>query len=1077
MLNFIIGRACTGKTYEVVKRVASDSAFGRVVLVVPEQFTFETERSLIKFENAVQENIEVLSFSRLYDAVLQKMGRGSSFCISDFEKVILIKKALKASSDNLQVLKKFVDYNDFPQTLYDTIRDLKFAGASAELLDAAGKEIGGVCGAKICDLALIISLYDALIHDKYIDPADALSKLYDLLGNFEYFMDTKVYFDSFSGFTGQQYKIIEKILEQADEVNFSFSTDNPANMNLGLFYNINTAIEKIKRIARSRNVEIKETEIFSKHHYSSDALLSLEKIMSANENDDNYSSCRNIQIISCDNPSEEALAAANIISKEVRDNGYRFRDFILVARDTEQYINSVKKQCKKNNISCFMDESVMLTETPLFIFIKALLSASKNFSTENILKLLKLQLLEFSEDEVSELEDYIFVWNINKNFWLEEWDMSVKGLQTEDDSVEDIKKLENINRTRARIVDLIVKFNNNFVGNTKNRVKAIFNFLVHNKVDKHLSNLCDRFEEDEDFAYSSILKQGWDSTMSILDALVRVLGDSDISTDEFLDSLEIAARSCKISNVPQMLDEVTFGSADRIRPSKPKISIIMGSNQGVFPKNVIKNGILAPADKSKLDKFGISFDDDVIKGAIEENYLVYSMLCCPVDKVYILYSNFSLKNEPLEPSTFVSTILSKFDDLSVEKFQLSSDGNFVPRSLESAFSELGRFDGNSLEDVKKLFADNNDYSDRIYALFNAEKSENFNMSPDKAKALFGDNIRISATSFDTFHKCSLSYLIKTGLRARTLERADLNVMQRGTIAHYVLETIVKKYRGELSNLSASEISFEVDGLISEYFSMVKGSEILMNARFTFLLQKISSSIKQIVYHLAEEFAQSDFEPSYCELTIGEDGDIPQLVVHLEDNAKVTLSGKIDRVDRFNNNIRVVDYKTGRLEFELSDTLVGLNMQMLLYLRAFIRNGANLIEAEPSPAGILYMPAKTSLDKKSLNMNGLISRDDEVRSAMEKDNKGKFIPKYTASSTSYIDSEMFDLIFKKIDKMIYNMGTSIRDGRFAPNPTDGVKIEACKYCDFKNICRSSQSKHNKAIKYSHAQIAEILKEGE
>ena len=383
MLNFLIGRACTGKTYEIVKRVASDSAFGRVLLVVPEQFTFETERSLIKFDNALLDNIDVLSFSRLYDEVLQKMGRGSTMCVSDFEKIVLLKKALKASSDNLKILKKFVDYSDFPETLYDTIRDLKFAGASAEALQTAGREIGGISGAKICDLSLIMSAYDALLTERYLDPADALTKLYDLLCNFEYFKGKKVYFDSFSGFTGQQYKIIEKVIEQADEVNFSFCTDNPSNMDLGLFYNINTAIEKIKRIARSRNVKIGEVKLFDKHFYSNETMLALEGVMSSDKSTDNSLSNGFVNIISCENPSDEALAAANIISKEVSENNYRFRDFILVARDTSPYINSVKKQCVKNNIACFMDESVSLTETPLYIFIKALLGASKNFSTEN----------------------------------------------------------------------------------------------------------------------------------------------------------------------------------------------------------------------------------------------------------------------------------------------------------------------------------------------------------------------------------------------------------------------------------------------------------------------------------------------------------------------------------------------------------------------------------------------------------------------------------------------------------------------------------------------------------------------
>ena len=56
-------------------------------------------------------------------------------------------------------------------------------------------------------------------------------------------------------------------------------------------------------------------------------------------------------------------------------------------------------------------------------------------------------------------------------------------------------------------------------------------------------------------------------------------------------------------------------------------------------------------------------------------------------------------------------------------------------------------------------------------------------------------------------------------------------------------------------------------------------------------------------------------------------------------------------------MRVVDYKTGKKEFRLSDVLHGLNMQMLVYLAALVENGQVL------PAGILYMPAQSLFPPK------------------------------------------------------------------------------------------------------------------
>ena len=218
MLEFIIGRACTGKTYQTIERLCRDSVSGRSILIVPEQFTFESERSVVRNKEAVFENISVLSFTRLFDSVVEYIGQGSAFVVSDFEKTVLMKKALNQCSEQLTVLSDFIKYKDFPVNISNTIRDIKFSDiTSCKLIDAA-ESIGGICAAKLKDIAIIMDTYEALLSDKFIDPADKLTRLYEMLCECDYFKNTSVYFDSFSGFTGQQYKIISKIIEHANKV-------------------------------------------------------------------------------------------------------------------------------------------------------------------------------------------------------------------------------------------------------------------------------------------------------------------------------------------------------------------------------------------------------------------------------------------------------------------------------------------------------------------------------------------------------------------------------------------------------------------------------------------------------------------------------------------------------------------------------------------------------------------------------------------------------------------------------------------------------------------------------------------
>ena len=74
-------------------------------------------------------------------------------------------------------------------------------------------------------------------------------------------------------------------------------------------------------------------------------------------------------------------------------------------------------------------------------------------------------------------------------------------------------------------------------------------------------------------------------------------------------------------------------------------------------------------------------------------------------------------------------------------------------------------------------------------------------------------------------------------------------------------------------------------------------------------------------------------------------------------------------------------------------------------------------------------------------------------------------------------EMFELIFSKIESLMTQMGQGVKEGEFAPNPTDGINVNACKYCDYANVCYVSSKKHKKAEKLSKEEIKEILKGGE
>ena len=71
MLQLILGRAGSGKTTELYRRIGQVAeAGGLAILLVPEQFSFENERELyLRLGPELSSRVEVLGFGRLCDYV------------------------------------------------------------------------------------------------------------------------------------------------------------------------------------------------------------------------------------------------------------------------------------------------------------------------------------------------------------------------------------------------------------------------------------------------------------------------------------------------------------------------------------------------------------------------------------------------------------------------------------------------------------------------------------------------------------------------------------------------------------------------------------------------------------------------------------------------------------------------------------------------------------------------------------------------------------------------------------------------------------------------------------------------
>ncbi len=1076
MLNFIFGLPSSGKTYTILEKVKSDVLSGKeVILFVPEQFSFNTERSILKlFEDLNPENITVLSFTRLYDILADKFGGICGKTLSDTDKIIIMNRALMSVKDELLVWGKYTHSLNFAKTVLDAIGELKVNAVTPDDIKKAS-DIAEKPSLKnkLLDIALIFETFDAFLGEKFIDPVDKLTKVYQNLENFKFFNGKTVYFDSFKAFTGQQFKIIDRVFNQADDVTFAINNNFETQKEFDVFTVLRKNILKIENLAKKNNVKISAPVFLNSPKFKNEKLNLLERLMANEAVTGDLSDT--VTICKAQSQFDEVEFAFRTIRRLVREENYRFKDFVIIARDAEKYLQAVEHISRKNEVSCFFDKRITLNSLPFCFAINSAIDAL-NFSTEDILRFHKCGFSTLSIDEISKLENYAFLWNIDKEKWLQDWNMSPKGFNIEDLTDEDLTEIFEINKLRKAAIEPIIAFKNNFYGNAKQMCLAIMELLESSDAQNTLKTLCERFENIESEITADVLKQGYDCFIGVLDGLVNCFGDKSLNIQEFKEALNLALNSETVGVIPQFIDEVSFGSADRIQPARPKIAFILGANQGVFPKGVSNNGVWAINERKKLIEMGIELSDNSLYSAIDEDYLVYSNLCCASERVYITYATQNTKGEELLPSPFVSmiceflnpTLLSEPNNLSKES---------LPETKSAVFAEICRrfADKNEAATLNAALPENQSLN-HINSVVN--KQINY-IKPENAEKLFGNVINLSATKIDTVNRCRFSYFCKYGLRAEKLQAAEFNVLQRGNIAHYVLERIISDYKENIANLTQNELYGLTDKYIEEYLNQICGFNELRDARIEFLLSRISRSLKEVVCHIAREFKQSDFKPIACEFKIGfKDG----LQVEFPyDKGKIKINGSIDRVDEFKGFIRIVDYKTGTKTFKLPDILYGLNMQMLIYLYALIR-GQGL--SDEKAAAILYMPAKRDVKDEGLAMNGLLKADLNLSLAMEKANQGEFVPKLPVKKdgtigkrSSFIAEDGFTEIFNHIEKIMRKTGNLISCGDISVSPIDGRESPACKYCEFKSVCFVDENEILKVTELSNDKVFEALKGAE
>ena len=1105
MLNLIYGRAGSGKTEYVFSSIKAlaESKNNDIVLITPEQFSFISERRLLKELGESRINcVSNLSFSRLSNEISRMYGGDNLPVLTKGARAVMMKKAIHTVQDSLVLFNKNINSNSFIKSVLKIYDEMKSCRVFVEdILLAAESVEKEMLKRKLRDIALIIDAYDALIDGKYYDSENELTRLYHKLLGLDYFCDKTVFIDGFSGFVAQEYKIIEVILSQAKEVYITFCTDADFKNENSMFSYVNKNIEILRDVAKKNGCRV-DSEIYLSENKRAhnDELKAVERYAFSNFKEEIQSEVENISVYSAKNISDECDNVSSEISKLLRSGAFA-KDITVICRDLDKYQNELRFSFEKYNIPYFNDERQKISSQPLIMLVNFLLrSIIYSFQSEDIFSLLKTGLTDLSDSEINALENYAFVWNIKGAKWKKPFTESPDGF-TDKLSDYDIKALDRLNKSREYIIGIITKFKTKCSkASAKDMCKALYFALIELSADKRLKSLAIELDKSGKSHLSLQQERIWDLLMEILDKLALTGGDEVISIKEFYKLFSLMISNEDLGALPAGLDNVQLGSADRIRCNNPKYIFIVGANEGEFPQSVSSSGLLSESDRVtlinndfKLYSYGKALN-------AQEMYFAYMALSSATDKLYISYIAGGNKNSE---SIIVRGIGDIFNKLSVKSFndnigidELESDENAF-EILASHFNENTEF----IASLKEYFSNSDKYRDRLKAVERLAENKEITLS-DKAVAekLYKKDMFLSASRIEDYYKCAFRYFCKFGIKARSLTKAQMDSLQTGTVVHYVLERIIKeKGSAGLIGLTKEEITVLVNSVLEDFLKNRMGNYSDFTERFKYQFMRLSKMLVFVFERLRDEFEQSDFEAKAFEVKIGstDDGaDVDSKAISLDDGGSIKIVGAVDRVDIFEEDgkkyIRVVDYKSRNKKFLLSDVINGLNLQMLVYLFTLSNSDS---EFKGISSGILYMNSsrkvfsvnrsklKSDVEKESqaeFQMSGLVLNDEENQIArhMERGLEGKYIPvteRNGVLSGDVVSAAQLGAISKKVEAIIRQMGIELHQGNISQNPVFSPSHkDTCDYCDFRYVCQNRAEITFKEIEdISNAEAIEII----
>lgn len=1099
-LQFVMGPSGSGKShylYEWVTRESLEHSDRNYIVLVPEQFTMQTQKDLVTANpHGGILNVEVLSFHRLAQRVFEEVGETQRVILDEVGKNFIIRKIAGDNEEKLKVLGNKLKKIGYISEIKSVISEFTQYDIQPDMLDELQKkaEKNPILCQKLSDIKTIYEGFREYLKEKYITGEEILDVLSLVAKKSKLLKDSVIVLDGFTGFTPVQNKLLRELLHVCDKLVITVTMDPDENPFVykhpyQLFALSKQMVTTLMQIARECGATIEEPVcLYQKPVYrfrENEPLSFLESHLFRYSGECYAKEQEVIQVWRAKNPQEEADFVAQRIRHLVRTKHYRYRDFAVLTNDIDAYATHMERAFSRYEIPVFMDHKRTILLNSCVEYIRSLLAmAEQNFTYESVFRYLRTGLVNFKREEIDVLENYVVALGIRGyKKWQEKW---VRRTQYMDEA-----ELAEINRIREAFVGSIEAV----MTVLKNRSKTVFGitealhtFFMKEELQKRVKEYQLKFERQGELALEKEYAQVYRIVIELLDRFVELLGEEKISLKEYCELMDAGLEEAKVGIIPPSIDQVVVGDVERSRIKDVKVVFLLGANDVYIPGVAQNAGLLSEYDRQLLSDSGATLAPGTKEKTYIQKFYLYLILTKPTNQVYLTYSKSSADGKSMRPSYLVADLKKLFTKLQVQDVSLLiQDRELTVESgidcLVGGLQHKEKGLSKGWQELYTWYKRQPEWEKKVEQIVEAafyEKPASI-LSRETAKKLYGDILENSVTRLENFSKCAYSHFLAYGLKLKEREEYRFRALDLGNLFHGSLEKYSKKldqagftWTDVTEDAREALIHESVEECIVDY-----GNSILYStARNEYIIQRLKRMLRRTVWALSRQLEKGDFGPEGYEISFGKFSGLETSDIDLGDLGRMNLRGKIDRVDICEEEdkvyVKVIDYKTGRQVFDLGELCYGIQMQLVIYMNAAMEmQKRKNPKKQIIPAGLFYyrmqdpIVSKPKGEKsaeemilKELCPDGVVQGSEDVLTHLDREflTSSDVIPVSKTKSgelskTSKVLSEAdFRLISDFAKEQVRKIGTKIMEGEaeIAPYELDGVT--GCQYCPYQSVCR-------------------------